>query len=366
MSETAARPVFRRVISRHASELAVMPEVSEMVMLREEPQSYYASYPYTAKYPEPGASAKTVDLPMTPAEEMLSALAAATRFSEEGTEQLTQGKFDQAEKLFLLSLNITQAFLGESHQGVTRSLEILATFYLTRGNYQKAEPLLKRLYNIRLVQHEEGLAASSDDFQARENYLLMALTVEKCSSCLEKLGLLADSETIYLALLKRQEEYFGHEHALTLDALERLGEFYMRARVYGLAQVVFEKLYDTKSKLHGPYSIEVSSVLSSLSVIYSNLEMYLDQVTVLERQVFLLDTIHGGTGLSLASALTRLADALSNAFKECADKDISERAELIYRRALTIYERHYGPSTPTVVSLRNRLKNLAAEAAEKL
>ncbi|MBS1991146.1 MAG: tetratricopeptide repeat protein [Cyanobacteria bacterium SZAS LIN-3] len=365
MSETAARPVFRRVISRHASELAVMPEVSEMVMLREEPQPY-ASYPYTAKYPEQGSAAKTADLPMTPAEEMVSALAAATRFSEEGTEQLTQGKFDQAEKLFLLSLNITQAFLGENHQGVTRPLEVLATFYLTRGNYQKAEPLLKRLYNIRLVQHEEGLAASSDDFQARENYLLMALTVEKCSSCLEKLGLLADSETIYLALLKRQEEYFGHEHALTLDALERLGEFYMRARVYGLAQVVFEKLYDTKSKLHGPYSIEVSSVLSSLSVIYSNLEMYLDQVTVLERQVFLLDTIHGGTGLSLASALTRLADALSNAFKERADKDISERAELIYRRALTIYERHYGPSTPTVVSLRNRLKNLAAEAAEKL
>jgi len=328
------------------------------------------SAPYTAVYgdqmPEvaqvnqaapPKESVRTADLPMTRAEEMVSALAAASRFNEEGTAQLLQGKFDQAEKLYVLSLNISQAFLGENNHGMAKALETLASFYLTRGNFVKAEPLLRRLYNIRLAQQEEGLAIS-DEFQARENYLLMALTVEKCAGCLEKLNLLADCETIYLALLKRQEEYYGHEHPLTLDALERLGEFYMRARVYGLAQVVFEKLYETKSKLHGPYSVEVSSVLSSLSVIYENLEMYFDQVAVLERQVFLLDTLHGGCGLSLASSLTRLADALSNACRGREDKEISERAELIYRRALTIYERHYGPSTPTVVSLRNRLKQL--------
>jgi hypothetical protein len=109
--------------------------------------------------------------------------------------------------------------------------------------------------------------------------------------------------------------------------------------------------------------MEVSSVLSNLSIIYSSLELYFDQVVVLEQQVFLLDTVHGGSGLSLASALTRLADALSNAAKEGNTKDMTERAELIYRRALTIYERHYGPLTPTVVSLRNRLKSLGAEQA---
>jgi tetratricopeptide (TPR) repeat protein len=301
--------------------------------------------------------------PLTKAEETVRALAAATRFTEEGTANLTQGRFNEAERLFSIALNITQAHLGPDNHGVAKSLEMLASFYLTRGNFEEAEPLLKRLYCIRLKQHREGLK-SENEFQARENYLLMALTVEKCSSCLEKLGRLSQSESIYLTLLKRQEEYYGREHAFTLDALERLGQFFLRARVYGLAQVVFEKLYETKSKLHGPYSMEVSSVLSSLSLIYSNLELFFDQVVVLERQVFLLDTVHGGSGLSLASALTRLADALSNAAKESNDKDMKERAELIYRRALTIYERHYGPLTPTVVSLRNRLKSLSLELAQ--
>jgi tetratricopeptide (TPR) repeat protein len=309
----------------------------------------------------PAATGTFVERPLTRAEEVVRAMAAATRFSQEGTAYLTQGKFDEAERLFVLALKITQSFLGENNHGVTKALEILATFYITRGSYHQAEPLLNRLYRIRLGQHKAGLRTNSD-FQARENYLLMALTVEKCSSCLEKLGLLTQSEQIYLTLLKRQEEHFGHEHVLTLDALERLGQFFLRARVYGLAQVVFEKLYDTKSKLHGPYSVEVSSVLSSLSLIYSSLELFFDQVAVLERQVFLLDTLHGGSGLSLASALTRLADALSNAARECSDKELTERAELIYRRALTIYEHHYGPATPTVVSLRNRLKSLVSVA----
>jgi tetratricopeptide (TPR) repeat protein len=302
--------------------------------------------------------APTGEPPLTNSEKVVRALVAAGRYSLDGTANLKQGKFDEAERLFIRALDITEACLGTNNNGVTKAMEILATFYLTRGSYQQAEPLLRRLYSIRLIQHRKGLVFTSE-FSARENYLLLALTVEKCSSCLEKLNMLAQSEKIYLILLKRQEESFGHEHSFTLNALERLGEFYLRARVYGLAQVVFEKLYDTKSKLHGPFSIEVSSVLSNLSLIYNNLGMFCDQVAVLERQVFLLDTLHGGAGLSLASALTRLADALSNAAKENRDEELSERAALIYRRALTIYERHYGPCTPTVVSLRNRLKSLS-------
>ncbi len=355
MSETTVRPTFTRVMSRHARAEA----------LHDSRRHNQVAPPVVAATNNGNANPantnpQTVVMltpPLTRAEEIVKALAAAARFSEEGTANLTQGRFNEAERLYLIALKITEKHLGATNHGVTKSLEILATFYLTRGNYDLAEPLLKRLYSIRLRQHKEGMKAESE-FQARENYLLMALTIEKCSSCLEKLGRLSQAESIYLTLLKRQEEHYGGEHAFTLDALERLGQFFLRARVYGLAQVVFEKLYETKSKLHGPDSREVSSVLSSLSLIYSSLEMFFDQIAVLERQVLLLDAIHGGTGLSLASALTRLADALSNAARENADEDLIERAELIYRRALTIYERHYGPLTPTVVSLRNRLKSL--------
>ncbi|MBU6454470.1 MAG: tetratricopeptide repeat protein [Cyanobacteria bacterium REEB67] len=398
MSEMSVRPVFKKVSSRHvyapanstgASAAAYQNRPLQSALRRAEEAGSIAvvapmAPPPVTMFNTPTAfdatraflaQSQTAELPLNRGDEMTRALNAAAAYSQEGTAYLTQGKFDEAERLFILALNITESYDSKDNSVLARALERLASFYLTRASYRQAGPLLKRLYEIRLVQHLHGLRTgngnSTTGFQARENYLLMALTVEKCSSCLEKLNLLSESEVIYLTLLKRQEEHFGEEHSFTIDALERLGNFYLRARVYGLAQVVFEKLYDVKARVHGAYSMEVSTILSSLALIYSNLELFFDQVAVLERQVFLLDTVHGGTGLSLASALTRLADALSRAAHDHEsgtkkDKELIERAELIYRRALTIFEKHYGPSTPTVVGLRARLKTLSEESARHL
>ncbi len=263
-------------------------------------------------------------------------------------EYLTQGRFDDAEELYRMALNVSETAMGSANPAIIGHLEELANFYVGRAKFEAAEPYLKRIYALRI---------SSDQNQLSD-YFDLADTVEKLSTVFERTGRSSEGEKLFLALLRSQEKLKGGLDETTLDVLNRLGAFYLRTGVYAAARAVFEELLDIQSATTA-VSAEVAAVLANLSVVYGKLELHMEQIAVLERQVDVLDTIHGGSGLSLAAALTRLADVLSGAVRVTGCSDILEKAELIYRRALTIYEKHYGPSTATVEGLRLRLKSLA-------
>jgi len=263
-------------------------------------------------------------------------------------EYLTQGRFDDAEELYRMALNVSETAMGVANPAIIGHLEELSSFYVSRAKFEEAEPYLKRIYALRINSAQEQLS----------DYFDLADTVDKLSTVFERTGRSSEGEKLFLALLRSQEKLKGGYHQTTLDVFNRLGSFYLRTGVYVAARAVFEELLDIRNDSNG-VSAEVAAVLSNLSVVYGKLELHMEQIAVLERQVDVLDTIHGGCGLSLAAALTRLADVLSGAVRVTGCSDILEKAELIYRRALTIYEKHYGPSTPTVESLRLRLKNLA-------
>jgi tetratricopeptide (TPR) repeat protein len=264
-------------------------------------------------------------------------------------EYLTQGRFDDAEQLYRMALNVSETAMGMDNPAIIGHLEELSNFYMNRAKFVEAEPYLKRIYALRINNN-----------QVEETYFAaLADTVDKLAIVFERTGRLGEAEKLYLTLLRSQEKLNGGQDATTLDALGRLGNFYQRTGVHAAARAVFEELLEIQVSVSGANSSEVAAVLSSLSVVYGKLELYMEQIAALERQVQVLDTIHGGCGLSLASALSRLADVLSGAVRLTGCKDLLERAELVYRRALSIYEKHYGPSTATVENLRVRLKRLS-------
>ncbi|MDP3510538.1 MAG: tetratricopeptide repeat protein [Candidatus Melainabacteria bacterium] len=265
-------------------------------------------------------------------------------------EYLTQGRFDDAEQLYRMALNVSETAMGMDNPAIIGHLEELSNFYMNRAKFVEAEPYLKRIYALRI----NGCQSDDGYFEG------LADTVDKLANVFERTGRSGEAEKLYLNLLRSQEKQKGGQDQTTLDALGRLGNFYQRTGVYAAARAVFEELLEIQVIVSGVNSSEVGAVLSSLSVVYGKLELYMEQIAVLERQVQVLDTIHGGCGLSLASALSRLADVLSGAVRLTGCKDLLERAELVYRRALSIYEKHYGPSTATVENLRLRLKKLSS------
>ena len=53
----------------------------------------------------------------------------------------SQGKYEEAEPLYLQALELTRKLLGEEHPNVASSLNNLAGLYMSQGRYEEAEPL---------------------------------------------------------------------------------------------------------------------------------------------------------------------------------------------------------------------------------
>lgn len=269
-----------------------------------------------------------------------------------------QGRFDDAEQLYKMALSVAETAVGTAHVGILSHLDDLAGYYSNRAKFIEAEPYLKRAYALRL-----SLLVESAESQGNADvYYALADNVEKLSRVFESTARKGDGEKVFLTLLNGQAKQLGPKHPQTLDALERLGKFYCRVNNQSAARIAFERLHELALEVYGSASPQLGPVYSHLSIVYGKLDMHLEQIKMLERQVQLVDTVHGGTGLPLAAALTRLADALANAVRSGVKDDctaLREQAELTYIRALALYEKHYGPRTSTVENLRARLKKLA-------
>ncbi len=61
----------------------------------------------------------------------------------------SQGKYDQAEPLYLQALELYKHLLGDNHPSVATSLNNLANLYNSQGKYGQAEPLLLQALELR-------------------------------------------------------------------------------------------------------------------------------------------------------------------------------------------------------------------------
>ncbi len=157
---------------------------------------------------------------------------------------LSEGRFDEAERLYVLALKVSEEIYGATHVEVIAHLENLTSFYLNRAKYEEARPHLERLYGMQI-----------DTKYNQTNPVALITVVENLALVLEKLSLSDRCEKLYLNLLRTSERDFGGEHAHTLDALGRLGDYYARTGVFVAARAVFEELLEIKGDLLGQSSI---------------------------------------------------------------------------------------------------------------
>jgi tetratricopeptide (TPR) repeat protein len=67
-----------------------------------------------------------------------------------------QGKYEEAEPLFIQALELRKQLLGENHPDTASSLSNLASLYYSQGKYEEAEPLF-----IQAVEIAEGLLGAN-------------------------------------------------------------------------------------------------------------------------------------------------------------------------------------------------------------
>ncbi len=115
-----------------------------------------------------------------------------------------QGKYEEAEPLYIKSLKISEEVLGTNHPSTADSYNNLAGLYDNQGKYEESESLYIKSLKIR----EEVLGTNHPD--TATSYWWMAIINENKNDY-------KNSEQLYLKALKIYETVLGVEHPKTVS-----------------------------------------------------------------------------------------------------------------------------------------------------
>ena len=120
-----------------------------------------------------------------------------------------QGKYDQAEPLYLQAMDIYEKAWGTEHPEVATALDNLAQLYSAQGKYEQAEPL----YQLALAIAEKGVGTE---------HTSTATIVDNLANLYRSQGKYEQAEPLYLRALTIRENVLGTEHPETAITLNNL------------------------------------------------------------------------------------------------------------------------------------------------
>ena len=120
-----------------------------------------------------------------------------------------QGRYLEAEPLYLQALALKRSLLGEQHPDVAASLNNLALLYDSQGRYEEAEPLYLQalaLWRSLLGEQHPNVATSLNN--------LAVLYANQ--------GRLTDAEPLLAQALERYQQLLGNQHPYTIRTRQSL------------------------------------------------------------------------------------------------------------------------------------------------
>ncbi|BCL82285.1 tetratricopeptide repeat protein [Ktedonobacteria bacterium brp13] len=263
---------------------------------------------------------------------------AAHLFNEVGIDTTKQGKYAEAEPLYLRALAIYEQQLGSDHPNTASSLNNLATLYRTQGKYAEAEPLLKRALTIR----EQQLRSDHPDTATNLNNLA-GLYYEQ--------GKYAEAEPLYLRALAIREQQLGTDHPDTATSLNNLAALYHAQGKYVEAEPLYLRALAIREQQRGTDHPDTATSLNNLADLYRTQSKYAEAEPLLKRALAIreqqLEALHPDT----ATSLNNLA-ALYRTQGKYAE------AEPLLKRALAIREQQLGSDHPDTATSFNNLAQL--------
>ncbi|OCQ91517.1 hypothetical protein BCR12_11900 [Limnothrix sp. P13C2] len=143
-----------------------------------------------------------------------------------GTLQNDQGDYEAAEPLLRRSLEIREQVLGANHPDTADSLHNLAELYKSQGRYEAAEPLYQRSLEIR----EQVLGADHPDTANSLNNLAHLYQSQRRYEA---------AEPLYRRSLEIRERVLGADHPDTATSLNNLAGLYYSQRRYEAAEPLY-------------------------------------------------------------------------------------------------------------------------------
>ncbi len=249
-----------------------------------------------------------------------------------------QGRYSDAEPLYVRALAIFKQQLGANHPDTATSLNNLAGLYYSISRYNDAEPLYVRALAIR----EQQLGA---------NHPLTAGSLNNLAGLYESISRYSDAEPLYVRALAINEQQLGANHPLTATSLDNLAGLYYSIGRYSDAEPLYVRALAIREQQLGANHPDTAVSLNNLALLYKSIGRYSDAEPLYIRALAISEQQLGANHPSTASNLNNLA-SLYESIGRYSD------AEPLYIRALAIREQQLGANHPSTAATLSNLASL--------
>jgi len=273
---------------------------------------------------------------------LISETLAAPSFNNEEIQALVkQAKefenkynYGEAAQTWEKLVTISTKALGPDHPDTASSLNNLASLYIRRGIYSKAEPLFIRALAIR----EKALG---------HDHLETAISLHNLAFLYAQQGHYSKAEPLYIRTLAISEKALGPDHPDTNTILNNLAFLHQRQGYSSKAEPLYVQALAIKEKALGPDHPDTALSLNNLALLYKSQGHYSKAEPVFIRALAINEKALGPDHPDTATALNNLASLYQR-------QGYYSKAEPLYARALAISEKALGPDHPdTAISLNN-------------
>ncbi|CAM9444501.1 unnamed protein product [Ectocarpus fasciculatus] len=248
----------------------------------------------------------------------------------------SQGKYEEAEPLYIRSLAIGEKVYGPDHRDVATALNNLAGLLENQGKYEGAEPLYVR-----------SLAISERVYGP--DHPAVATGLNNLAVLLKTQGKHEEAEPLYLRSLAIKEKVYSPDHPAVATGLNNLAGLLESQGNYEGAEPLYVRSLAINEKVYGPDHPAVATGLNNLAVLLEIQGKYKEAEPLYVRSLAIKEKVYGLDHPAVATGLNNLAGLLKTQGKH-------EEAEPLYVRSLAIKETVYSPDHPAVAT---GLKNLA-------
>jgi tetratricopeptide (TPR) repeat protein len=291
-----------------------------------------------------------------------------------------QGRYSEAELLYVQALEMRKRLLGEDHSDVANSLNNLALLYRTQGRYSEAEPL--SLQALEMDKHLVG-----------EEHPDVAIGLNNLASLYQSQGRISEAEPLYVQALEMRKRLLSDAHPDVAQSLNNLAVLYTSQGRYSEAEPLHMQALATRKRLLGEEHPDVATDLNNLAMLYtsqgrySEAELFYVQALDMDKRLLgedhpvvatrlnnlaYLYTLQGRyseaelfyvQALEMSKHLMgedhpNVATNLNNLAKLYTSQEQYSEAEPLYVQALDIVERQLGATHPSTVRIRENLEGL--------
>jgi tetratricopeptide (TPR) repeat protein len=253
----------------------------------------------------------------------------------QGNLYRTQGRYSEAESLFVRSLEICERQLGTAHPNVATSLINLAALYESQGRYSEAEPLF-----VQSLEIDERCHGTDHPEIATDLNNLAQLYMTQ--------GRYSEAEPLYSRSLEIRERQLGVDHPSVATSLNNLAELYRIQGRYTEAEPLHLRALEIKERQLGVDHPDVAISLNNLAILYKFQGRYSEVESIFLRSLEISERQLGVDHPNVATSLNNLAELYRTQGRYT-------EAEPLYVRSLEIWKRLLGIDHPNVATSLNNL-----------